>query len=119
MIAIVLYIIVNLLLGNSYGIYKILLAFTGYESIGNSNWYMLAIFVLYLLIMLCFKRIKIKSIYQIIVFSLLTIIYIFVLSRVKDNYYVDTILCFPMGMWYSYFKEKIDKLLVKKYSLGW
>lgn len=117
-IAIVLYIIVNLVMGNSYSISKILLSFTGYESIGNSNWYMLAIFALYLLIMICFiSKIKVKNIYRLITLTLLTGIYIFIISRFKDNYYVDTVLCFPLGMWYSYFKEKIDNALAKKYFL--
>lgn len=117
-IAVVLYIIVNLIMGNGYSIGEILLAFTGFSSIGNSNWYMLAIFSLYIFIMLCFnKRLKIKDSYRIIILSLLTVAYVFIISRFKDNYYVDTILCFPLGMWYSYFKEKIDKILVKKYLL--
>lgn len=115
-IAIVLYIIVNLIIGNTYSIKEILLAFIGYESIGNSNWYMLAIFALYIFIIICFNnKIKTKNIYRLMIFTLLTGIYIFVISRFKDNYYVDTVLCFPIGMWYSYFKDKIDSVLVRRY----
>lgn len=117
-IAVILFIIVNLILGNNYSISKILLSFTGWESIGNSNWYMLAIFVFYLLIILLFnKKIKLDNIYRIILLSILTVIYMYVVTRFKDNYYVDTILCFPIGMFYSYYKDKIDNLLKKKYWL--
>lgn len=117
-IAIILFIIVNLIIGNTYSIKEILLSFTGYESIGNSNWYMLAIFSLYIFIIICFNRkIRIKNIYRLIIFTLLTGIYIYVISRFKDNYYVDTVLCFPIGMWYSYYKDKIDNLLVKRYFI--
>lgn len=117
-IAIILFIIVNLILGNNYSISKILLSFTGWESIGNSNWYMLAIFVFYLLIILLFnKKIKLDNIYRIMLLSILTVIYMYIVTRFKDNYYVDTILCFPIGMLYSYYKDKIDNLLKKKYRI--
>ena len=117
-IAIILFIVVNLIMGNNYGIDKILLSFTGYESIGNSNWYMLAIFVLYIFIMVIFsKKIKLNNVCRLIIITILTAIYMYILTRFKDTYYVNTVLCFPIGMWYSYFKEKIDKLLEKKYYL--
>ena len=117
-IAIILFIIVNLIMGNNYGIDKILLSFTGYESIGNSNWYMLAIFVLYIFIIICFnKKISIKNIYRIVGVTLLSAIYMYILTRFKDTYYVNTVLCFPIGMFYSYYKDKIDKLLTNNYIL--
>ena len=118
LIAILLFIIVNLIMGNNYSIEKILLSFTGYESIGNSNWYMLAIFVLYFLLIICFnKKIKIKNLYRIILFSLLVIIYMYIISRFKETYYVNTVFCFPIGMFYSYYKDKINNLLERKYYL--
>ncbi len=117
-VAVVLFIIVNLIMGNNYSINKILLAFTGFESIGNSNWYMLAIFALYIFTMIVFnQRIKINNIYRLIIITILTAVYMYVITRFKDTYYVNTILCFPIGMWYSYFKDKIDKVLEKKYYL--
>ena len=117
-IAVCLFIIVNLILGNKYSIGTILLSFTGYTSIGNSNWYMLAIFIFYIFIMLLFnERIKIKNIYKIVIITLLTCIYIYVITRFKDLYYADTLLCFPMGLLYSYYKDKIDKVVMKRYYL--
>ena len=117
-VAVLLFLIINIIMGNNYPIKTILLSFIGYESIGNSNWYMLAIFSLYIFIMICFNsKIKIKNIYRIITLTFLVVIYIYVISRYKDNYYVDTILCFPVGMFYSYFKDKIDNIFKKKYYL--
>ena len=116
--AVILYIIVNIIIGNNYSIEKILLSFTGFYSIGNSNWYMLATFIMYLFILLCFNdRLKINNNKKIILFSLLTFIYVFIITRFKDNYYADTILCFPLGIWYSYFKDRINSVLYKKYYL--
>ena len=117
-IAVLFFLIINLIMGNNYSIKTILLSFIGYESIGNSNWYMLAIFILYIFIMVCFNgKLKLKNIYRIIILTLLTIIYIYVITRFKDIYYADTILCFPIGMFYSYYKERIDNILNKRYYL--
>lgn len=118
MLAICLFILVNIVLGNKYSIATILLSFTGYTSIGNSNWYMLAIFILYIFIMILFnEKIKIKNIYKIVIITILTCIYIYIITRFKDLYYADTILCFPIGMLYSYYKDKIEKIVSKKYYL--
>ena len=115
-IAIIIFLVLNLIMGNNYSIEKILLSFTGYYSIGNSNWYMLAIFVLYLLTIICFSSLfKIKNIYRLFLLTFFTIIYIFIISKFKDFYYADTILCYPIGMLYSYFKEVIDKRVCQKY----
>lgn len=112
-IAIILFIIVNVILGNELSIKTVLLSFTGYESIGNSNWYMLAIFSLYLFVMICVR--KNNKLSNILLFSVLCFLYVFVLKRLKSGYYVNTILCFPMGVFYSYYKDKIEKIVFKNY----
>ena len=44
-----LFLLLNQFLGKEYSISTILLSFTAWQSIGNSNWYILAILTLYLL----------------------------------------------------------------------
>ena len=115
-VAIFLFILTNLILNNVYDFKTIALSFTGYESIGNSNWYMLCIFFLYLVTMLCFyRKVKLSNIYRIILVMLFSIIYMFVITKFKPDYYASTILCFPCGMLFSYYKDKIDSFLIKNY----
>ena len=115
-IAILLFILINLILNNSYDIKTILLSFTGYESIGNSNWYMLCIFYLYIITIICFcNNYKLDNKYRIMIVALFSIIYMMIMTRFKPDYYVNTILCYPAGMTYSYYKEKIDAFAAKNY----
>ena len=114
--AIILFIILNYFLNNHYSFKIILLSFVGYESIGNSNWYMLAIFFLYLTTMFCFNdKFKFKQIIRIILLFIICVCYIFIISRYKESWYVNTILCYPFGMLYSLFLDKINNLIRKDY----
>ena len=117
-LAVLIFLVIDLIIGNTYSIDKVLLSLIGYESIGNSNWYMLAIFILYFLTIFCFNRyFNIKNIYRIILLFFLTCIYIYLITRFKDAYYADTIICYPVGMLYSYYKKRIENFIEKKYYL--
>ena len=48
-IVVCLFLLLNLFVGKEYSISTILLSFAAWESVGNSNWYILAILVLYIL----------------------------------------------------------------------
>ena len=56
-VAIVFFLILNLVLNIDYPIKKILFSFIGWESIGNSNWYIFVILCCYLSTYLTFKLI--------------------------------------------------------------
>ena len=53
-IAVGLFVLTNIIIGNPLEPVKTLLAFTGWESIGNSNWYILAILIMYIAVFLSF-----------------------------------------------------------------
>ena len=53
--AVLIFLAVDAVLGKSYSAKHILLSFTGWTSIGNSNWYMFAIFTLYIFTFVIFK----------------------------------------------------------------
>lgn len=116
-IAIFLFIIVNILVGNKLNILKVLLSFTGYEAIGNSNWYMFAIFCEYIFLMISFQLFKNdkNQIHGVLIFS---IAYIIIISILKERHWYDTILCFPAGMYFSYFKCKIEKYILNNKTYG-
>lgn len=114
-IAIVLYAILDLIIDNKFSITELILAFTGYTSIGNSNWYMFAMFCLYIFTIIAFnKKIndKIGDKGSIILLFCLTFVYIFLVDILRDTWYVDTILCFPYGMLYGFYKKNIDKYVM-------
>lgn len=111
-IAIILYIVLNLALGINYPIKTILLSFTAWESIGNSNWFIFATFFSYIVVLISFKIFK-KDIFKGILLSTIgSLLYILLLMKFKNyQWWYNTILCFNVGMLLSYYKSNIIKIL--------
>lgn len=53
-LAVILFLITNIILGKTHSFGRNVLAFIGYESIGNSNWYIFATLVAYVIFILHF-----------------------------------------------------------------
>ena len=112
-IAVLLFLIVQTVLGNTFPLKTILFAFIGWEAVGNSNWYIFDILVLYLLTYCAFliagKRKKL-GIALTAGFTALFIVFLYVF---KDSWWYDTVLCYPLGMLYYASKDRIEALLAK------
>jgi len=115
-IALIIYIIANYFLGNKYTITTTLLSFTGWENIGNSNWFIFATFCMYFATLFSFKLCKnnTNSLILNTIFSLLYIIFIMIFRGY--DWWCNTILCYSAGMWFSYFKNDIIDFLKKNSS---
>ena len=111
-LAITAFLILNIILQNHLTIQKVILSYIGWKTLGNSNWYLFDIFILYFLIMFSFNLFKKENI-RIASLTITTIIFIIFLSFFKQPYWYNTLLCFPLGMIYSYYKDKIDARVMK------
>jgi len=109
--AIVLFLITGQFIEKSYSWKQILLSLTGWTSVGNSNWYMFAIFALYIMTYMSFRFLDNKNFTALCVMTILSLIYVYVMSGLQPDRFSNTALCYVAGMWYSYFKEKTDILL--------
>lgn len=118
-LAILLFVFLNIFMGEKYSGETTALAFTGWTSIGNSNWYMFAIFTLYIITFVCFAVFERSQGMAIIAVSILSLLYIFIMSDIKENWWSDTYLCYTAGMWFSYFKSYINKIFEKTAPWGW
>ena len=109
--------VVDLGLGKNYPIKRVLLSLTGWESIGNFNWYILGMLILYILTYLAFVFVKTNNLRlgETIGCSLLTaftVAIVFLFIKVgKPQYYYNTLIMFPMGCWYAMFQDKIESFL--------
>ena len=115
-LAVIIYIIVSLIMGNNYRISSYLLSFIGWTSVGNSNWFMFVILGLYLITYISnitFSKNKLVGLISttLLSFTLIGFLYFF-----KEGWWYNIILCYPCGMWYSYFKEKIENIVLEKYK---
>ena len=123
-IAVALFAVIALLFHKDYSLKEYLLSFTGWKSVGNSNWYIFVIMLCYLIAYLCF-RMKIGVAYihtyihtyaakAILCFSLL-VISVLALSCVKPVWWYDTMLCFGVGILYSVSCNRIEVFFKRYY----
>lgn len=113
MAAVLLYLFAGALMGRAYPLKTILLALIGWASVGSSNWYVFAILCLYLASWLSFSLFRERPAAGVFSTFCLTIVYILVLRhlRPEEGWWYNTALCYPAGMWFSRYKEKIQAFL--------
>lgn len=115
-LAVILYVFVALILHNKYSLATYLLSFTGWTSIGNSNWFMFVILGLYLITYISNMIFSKKRFMGLIMTTFLSGMLIIFLYFFKEDWWYNIILCYPCGMWYSYFKDYIEKFILTKYK---
>lgn len=113
-VAVALFLIVDIIIGKKFDIKTILLAFIGWSSIGNSNWYIFAVLFLYLFVFIAFKICKKHSGWGIGVTLALTLLWVWVMIKSgRPQYTFNTVICYPLGMLYALFKSQFEKFVMK------
>ena len=116
---VLLFLILDLIFKETFSIKRILLSFVAWDNINNSNWYILAILLLYIVTFLSFIPIRLskKRSMQIICavfFTILTAVLAYILFKAnKESWYYNTLFIYPLGIWYSILKPYIDKIVMK------
>ena len=100
---------------HSYPPKNYLLCWTGWESVGNSNWFMFAILTLYLIAL---GAMWIRGGWMSLKVLLPTAALwgLLFLTHEGRHWWYDTLLTFPLGMLYSELKPRIDQTLRKPYA---
>ena len=114
-IAVLLYLVMNLILGRKYSLGRYLLAFTGWYSVGNSSWFIFVTLLLYVFTYLALRLLP-KGWLQPTAVTVLTAVYAIVYDNLYPEYWwwCDTVYCYAAGMWYSLFRKKIERFAAKK-----
>lgn len=107
-IAVLMFVVATFVIGHRYSVTHILLSFTGWESVGNSNWYIFAILCCYAITYVSFK------LGNVIVASVAVVMFAFGLSFIKEPWWYSTIWAYPAGMLFAEFKEKLLEPLFRK-----
>lgn len=114
--AVLLYLIFNLIMHNEYSLKDNILAFTGWKSIGNSNWFMFAILFLYIATyvsaLITKKNINRKTIALVFIATIAYIVGMKIKMRGATWWY-DTALCFPTGMLLASYRHEITSFFNK------
>lgn len=117
-IALILFYITGLCLGKDYSVKQLLLSFVGVRSVENSVWFIFTIIILYLLTYIVFLFAKKHMLVGTAVLTVVTFAALLVLRELKGKEYwwYDTMMCYPLGMWYAIAKSKIDKHLLPSFK---
>lgn len=118
-VAVIAFFILNLFIGREMSVSDILLSLTGWESLGNSNWYIFIILLCYAIVWLSFfATSKVQSLRPQRALAFTTFLFLAVLAILaltKKEWWYNTILTFNAGLFFSYFKEKIIPVLKNRY----
>lgn len=117
-IAIVIFWLLGLALGKDYSIKKLLLSFIGLDAVGNSVWFIFVIVILYVVTWISFRFLKKRFVLgtAITTVASLAAVAVLYILKGKEYWWYDTILCYPLGMWYAIAKPCIDKILLKDFN---
>lgn len=109
-VAVLVFLVIDLILGINLKLNTTLLAFTGWTSIGNSNWYIFIILVCYFCTWIGFKLGKGWMAY-----FLLATAYIILFNTKSNPVWYNTIFSFAAGLFYSRFKSQIEPFVHQWY----
>ena len=99
-----------------YTIPRVLLSLIGWESLGNSNWYIFVILVLYLISYAAFRFLIQKNRVIPLMISLAAVVALIWLNEaynVKPDYWIDTALCYVAGMLYAQYRKPVEAAVNK------
>ena len=118
-LAVAIFVVSGIIIGKIYPVNFYVTCWIGWNSVGNSNWFIFDILALYLGVLLISKlcRTDINKENEKRFLCLLTLytagLWAILYSVKHESYWVDTLMTFPLGMWYSHFKDSIDKMVRK------
>lgn len=110
---------VSLFFRTNYSLQDYIFSLIGLKTIGNSNWYVVVIVVLYIISYIAFtiSNGDKKKAFLIHAF-LIPLLYIVIYRLASGSWWYNTLFCYLFGVSYSYFKNKIDSCLSKKRTSG-
>ncbi len=112
-VAVLVFVILNLILDKQMSISQIGLSLLGWDSVGNSNWYIFDILLCYATNYIVAKFFSGRYLWIWLLASVVVVI--FVLSLFKSAYWYNTLLAYPAGAVFAQYEKRIIGLFQKYY----
>lgn len=116
--AIVCFLTLGILQGKIFPVKQVLLSLLAWDSVGNSNWYVLVIIVEYAIFAISFSFIGDNCSNKLLLFIsfacmfyLSFVLVVFLKQSGKDFYWYNTVFMFPFGAFWAYFRHYFDSYL--------
>ena len=111
-VAVALFLLLQFTRGVRYDWHRVILAFTGWVSVGNSNWYIFAIVCMYLITWISYTVFRKGKLPPLLCATALLCVYVVVMKLVKDQeLWCNTALAYLAGMWFAAYREQFEKLV--------
>lgn len=118
-LAVIMFLLAGWAMGFKYPISYYTTCWIGWDSVGNSNWFIFDILSLYLGVFIFFRLSQVfihmrnerLFLYLVTLFTIGLWVVLFFTKR--ESFWVNTLMAFPLGIWYSYFKGYIDIVMKK------
>ena len=105
-VAVILFVLLDLVIGKPIGFLQFSLSLVGWDSVGNSNWYIFNILVCYLCAFVAFRLIRNLRSASMFLLALLSLFAVGI-SFVKETWWYDTVMAFSAGVLVSLEKDRI------------
>lgn len=117
-IAVIIYYALSFFLEKDYSVKRFVLSLLGLSNVGNEVWFIFMTLILYLLTFSIFIIFQNKTVLGTVLMTVFTFLLVFIMIRWKgnDHWWYDTIMCYPLGMWYALAKPYIDKKLINDFN---
>lgn len=114
-IALLFFLVIAIFTKEIISLKQVLLSFIAFDSIGNSNWYIFTILMLYLFTYISFIISNNRKL-NLLLITFFSCFYVIILYyfNIKPLFWYDTALCYLLGMYFSYFKKTILNILSNK-----
>lgn len=119
-IAVLIYVIIQGILGKSYSVSHILYSCIGWKSVGNSNWYLFVILLLYGITYFSFKVFRDDEKYALFCILVLSLFSMIWLKDVQNGTrWYNTFLCYPAGVTFCIYQKQIEKYVMNSSLRYW
>ena len=114
-IAVLIFLVVNTILGIRYDTLTILGSFIGITGIGNSNWYIFTILLMYLISYLAAMLLKDNFKGISITVTICAVLYV-VIAQITGlpSRFVSTVVTYAIGMWIAIYKDELQRVFEEK-----
>lgn len=109
-VAVAIFALANLVIGVKMTCLQFLLSIIGWDSIGNSNWYIFVIIFCYLTSWVAARN-RLCTKVSLLIYGALLVS----LSFTRPSYWYNTILSFPAGVLYSHYKTRVEDFCKRHY----
>lgn len=113
-IAVILFFVANLLLGNSFPMSRLVMSLFAWDSVGNSEWYIFDILALYAISFIS-SSLTANTLIRFGLVLSMSFLLILGLYMFKGSWWYNTILAYPAGVFVAMNKEKALGLISKHY----